>query len=116
MNIIKASKELDKVEQYLLTLNRNMISVKDIEDDTKIDYVAFCLYEDVNSRDEDVEILTILTPDKEVYCTQSATFKKSFMDMWEMMNGAPFTLIKVSGTTKAGRPYVDCILDVTSIK
>lgn len=116
MKIIEKSREFTKVEEYLLTLNRAMISVKDIEDDTTIEVSAYCLYEDVNSKDEEVEILTILTPNNEVYCTQSATFKRSFKDMFDMMDGKSFSIKKVSGTTKAGRPYVDCVLDVTSIQ
>lgn len=115
MNIIETSKELNKKEEYLLTLNRNMISVKDIEDGTKIEFEDYAIYEDINSRGENVEILTILTPSKDVYCTKSSTFKRSFKDMYNMMDGEKFTLIKTSGTTNAGRPYVDCVLDVDSI-
>ena len=115
MKILETSRELNKKEEYLLTLNRNMKSVKDIEDGTHIHVTAYALYEDTNSRGEDVEVLTILTPDKEVFCTQSATFKRSFKDMWNMMDGAEFTIIKVSGVTKAGRPYVDCTIDTDTI-
>ena len=115
MNIKETSKELNKKEQYLLTLNNAMISVKDVEDRVKITCTAYALYDDINSKGEEVEVLTILTPDNTVYCTQSATFKRSFKDIYDMMNPEEFTVIKVSGTTKAGRPYVDCQLDTEGL-
>ena len=115
MKVIEKSREFNKVEEYLMTLSKDCISCKDIEDGTKIDVAGYLVYEDTNSKDEEVEILSIITPNKEVFSTQSATFKQSFKDMFEMMEGAQFTIIKKSGTTKAGRPYIDCSLDVTNL-
>lgn len=115
MEIKKTSRELNKVEKYLLTQSNNMISVKDIEDGTKIDFKAFAVYTDINSKDEEVEILSIMTPNNHIYATQSATFKKSFLQIFETMGDTLFAVIKTSGTTKAGRPYVDCVLDIESV-
>lgn len=115
MNIIEKSRELTKVEEYLMTLDKSAKSIKDLEDNSKIEVSAYLLYNDINSREEEVEILSILTPDNNVYSTQSNTFKKSFLAMFSMMEGQPFTIIKVSGTTKAGRPYVDAVLDKDSV-
>lgn len=116
MNIVEKSREFTKVEEYLMTLDKNAKSVKDIEDGTVITVDGYLEYDDINSKEEEVHILSILTPDKEVYSTQSKTFKDSFKSMFEMMDGQRFAIVKVSGTTKAGRPYVDCTLDVTSVQ
>ena len=32
------------------------------------------------------------------------------------MHGKPYAIVKRSGETKAGRPFVDCGLDVNSVK
>ena len=116
MKVTEKSREFSKVEEYLLTISKNAHSLKDVPDNTAIPVNGYLVYEDVNSRGEEVEILSIITTDNEVYSTQSATFKKSFKDMFSMLDGIEFSLIKVSGTTKAGRPYIDCILDTTSVK
>lgn len=116
MKITEKSREFSKVEEYMLTLDKNAKSFKDIEDGTSVEVAGYLVYEDINSRDEQVEILSIITPSKEVFSCQSQTFKKSFKNMFEMMDGNSFALIKVSGTTKAGRPYIDCVLDINSVK
>lgn len=115
MNITERSREFDKVEEYLLTLSKDAMSLKDVEDATVIPVAGYLVYEDINSKDEEVEILSIITPTNEVYSCQSATFKKSFKQMWDLMGGQSFSIIKTSGTTKAGRPYIDCTLDRKSV-
>ena len=116
MNITHKSREFTKVEEYLLTLDKTAKSVKDVEDGTKIMCTAYLEYDDINSREEEVHVLSILTADNTVYATQSATFKESFKNMFNMMDGKPFGIIKTSGTTKAGRPYVDCTLDLSTVQ
>lgn len=53
--------------------------------------------------------------EKEVYCRQSTTFKRSMKDIQNIMNGKPFSIIKISGKTKAGRDYINCTLDINSL-
>lgn len=117
ITIKEQSREFDKVEQYLMTISPAMKSIKDVEDGTKITVAGTLVFEDEKeSTGEVVEILSIITPDKEVYSCQSATFKRSLRDISNIMDGQEFTIIKTSGQTKAGRPYVDCQLDITAIK
>lgn len=115
MNILEQSRELTKVELYLMTKNPACISVSNVADSTVINVSAFLVYEDINSKGETVELLSILTPDNKVYACQSATFKKSFKDIADIADGDEFAVVKVSGTTKAGRPYINCVLDVNSL-
>ena len=60
-------------------------------------------------------ILSVITPDKEVYSCQSATFKRSLKDIATIMGDKPFSVIKTSGKTKAGRDFVNCELDIKSL-
>lgn len=111
MNIIEQSREFDKVEMYLMTLGNQSISVKDIDDGTVLDVDGWILYSMEKNGDE-IELLSILTKDKKVYVTQSVTFKRSFHDISLVMEDDPYSVIKTSGASKAGRPFVDCTLKI----
>lgn len=115
MNITFKSREFNKVEEYLMTISKDALSVKDIEDGTKIVVAGYLEYQDTNSKGEEVSIMSIITPEKTVYSTQSSTFKESVRNMVNLMGAEVFTIIKKSGTTKAGRSYVDCSLDTSNM-
>ena len=116
INIKEMSREFDKVEQYLMTVSPAMVSMKDVADGTKITVSGTLMFEDTKENTGDtVEVLSIITPDKQVYSCQSATFKRSLKDIANIMDGQEFTIIKTSGKTKAGRDYIDCQLDIASI-
>lgn len=116
INIKEMSREFNEVEQYLMTIAPSIIAVKDVEDGEHITVDGILTFEDVKeSTGEVANIMSIITPDKKVYSCQSATFKRSICDISNIMNGKPFTVIKTSGKTKAGRDYVNCILDVESL-
>nr|DAW20223.1 MAG TPA: ssDNA binding protein [Caudoviricetes sp.] len=108
------SKDFNEVEQYLMTLDRAIVSLKNVEDDTSIPVAGYLTFTDEKDNG-DVDILSIITPDNEVFSCQSATFKRSFDNIVNIMHDKPFNVIKISGTTKAGRPYIDCTLDVKSV-
>lgn len=111
MNIIEQSREFDKVEMYLMTLGNQSISVKDISDGTELDIDGWILYT-MEKNGDNIELLSILTTDKKVYVTQSSTFKRSFRDISIVMEGDPYSVVKISGSSKAGRPFVDCTLKI----
>lgn len=114
---IKAqSKDFTEVEQYLMTLDRGIKSLKDVEDNTSIPVAGYLTFTDEKDNADSVDILSIITPDNKVFSCQSATFKRSFNNITDIMHGKQFSIIKVSGTTKNGRTYIDCELDVKSIK
>ena len=110
MKILAQSKELTKEQIYLMTKSPSIIPVKNVEDNTHLTVVAFITYEDVNSQGETSELLSVLGTNNEVWACQSDTFKRSFNDLVEIMGTEGFTIKKLSGTTKAGRPYVNCDL------
>ena len=116
ITITSASRELTEVEQYLMTMDAGITSMKDVADGTTIPVDAFIEYKDTKNDGTEAELLSIITADGKVYSTQSATFKSSLKSIHKLMNGKPYAIVKRSGETKSGRPFVDCGLDVNSVK
>lgn len=115
INII-SNQEYNEIEKYLMTISPAIESIKNLPDGEKITVKKYMIFEDVKENTgETVEILSILTPDNEVYSAQSATLKRSFNDIVNIMGDKPFTIIKISGKTKSNRDFINCILDVESI-
>nr|DAU61820.1 MAG TPA: ssDNA binding protein [Caudoviricetes sp.] len=115
INII-SNQEYNEIEKYLMTISPAIESMKNLPDGEKIPVKKYMFFEDVKENTgETVEILSILTPDNKVYSAQSGTVKRSFNDIVKIMGDKPFTVIKTSGKTKAGRDFINCILDVESI-
>lgn len=115
MEITRTSREFSKVEKYLMTIAPSIKSMKDVPDNTTLAVSGILEFTDTKEDGEVVEILSIITPENEVYSCQSSTFKKSLYDIVNIMDGQSFSIIKVSGKTNAGRDYINCILDVNSV-
>lgn len=116
INIKETSKEFNEVEQYLMTISPAIVSMKDVEDGEHITVDGILTFEDVKENTGEVsEIMSIITPDKQVYSCQSPTFKRSINDISAIMKGKQFTVIKTSAKTKANRDFINCVLDVESL-
>nr|DAI13429.1 MAG TPA: ssDNA binding protein [Caudoviricetes sp.] len=110
MTIVKTSKELTKKEAYKMTLDAGIKKMKDYIG-ASIDVYAYCVYTDFNSKDnKEVEVLSIMGTDGSVYATNSATFKRDFMNIATLMEGEDFSIGITSGTSKAGRDFIACTL------
>lgn len=110
MTITKISKELNKKEQYKLTMDAGIKKMKDFVG-ASIDVYAYCIYTDFNSKDKkEVEVLSVMDEDGNVYATNSPTFKKDFMNIATLMDGDDFSVGITSGTSKAGREFITCTL------
>ena len=74
-----------------------------------IDIVDAIVYEDVNTRNEDVTILVIRTEDGDIMASSSGTVRRKFGAMCASFNDTfPIERVRViSGTSKAGREYCD---------
>lgn len=110
------SRDFTEIEQYLMILDKGIKSLKDVEDNTSIAVAGYLTFTDEKENGDNIDILSIITPDNEVFSCQSATFKRSFDNITNIMHDKQFSVIKLSGTTKNGRPYIDCALDVKSVK
>lgn len=115
ISLKEMSRDFNKRELYLMTISPSITSVKDLPDGTKITVAGTLKFEDVKDDGEVVNVLSIITPDNKVYTCQSATFKRSILDIAGIMDGEPFTVIKTSGKTRAGRDFVNCVLDTESV-
>lgn len=115
VEIKEMSREFTKVEKYLMTTAPDIEPLKNIEDGESIPIDGYLIFDDVKDDGEIQEIVSIITPDKKVYSGQSATFRKSLKDIDNVMEGEKFSIIKISGKTKAGRDYINCTLDVSNL-
>ena len=110
MTITKISKELNKKELYKMTMDAGIKKMKDFVG-ASIDVYAYCIYTDFNSKDnKEVEVLSVMDEDGTVYATNSATFKKDFLNIATLMEGEDFSVDVTSGTSKAGRDFITCTL------
>lgn len=116
INVTYESREFSEVETYLMTIAPSIKSMKDVPDDTSIDVAGIMQFEDVDEETgEKDDIMSIITPENVVYAFQSATFKRNLMDIAKIMHGKPFSIIKISGKTKANREFINCTLDTTKL-
>lgn len=115
VTVVAQSREITNVERYLMTLSPGITSIKDVPDGTSIDVDAYIVFEDVKDDEKTSTITSVLTPDKKVYSAQSATFRQALYDIADCMGDAKFSVIKRSGTTKNGREFVTCELDVSKL-
>lgn len=115
ITIKETSRNFTEVEQYLMTIAPSIISLKDVADGEKITVDGVLIFEDSKDGNDAVDIMSIITPEKKVYSCQSATFKRSIEDIANIMQGKPFTVIKTSGLTKAGRSFINCVLDIDTL-
>ena len=115
MQIYENSREFSKVEIYLMTSSPDVESLKNVSDETSIPIDGYILFKDKDQNGEETDILSFITPDKKVYACQSQTFRRSFLEIFELMDGEAFSIIKKSGVSKGGRDYINCVLDVNSL-
>lgn len=110
-NIIEKSRELNNQELYLLTMSPKADSVKNHVGE-RIEVSAWLEFEDVDKKSGEVHtVLSVLTPENEVYSTISPTFQSDFKDMAELFHN-DFSFEVISGTSKAGREFVTCALAI----
>lgn len=110
MNILKIFPEdASKKTRYDLTMSPKMGNMKSLKGST-LEVAAWCKYEDLDAKTGELRpILTIKTPEGEVYGTNSATFIADFEAMTDMFGpGGVDVLEIISGTSKAGREFITC--------
>lgn len=116
IEITRESREFDKVEKYLMTVAPRITCLKDVPDGTSITVSGVIEFNDVKETTGEVsEIVSIITPDKKVYSAQSKTVKRSLSDIEKIMDNEQFTVIKTSGSTKAGRTFINVELDTLKL-
>ena len=114
ITITNTTKEFTAIEKYLMTKAPTIKSVKTLQDGDVINVAGYLEFVDEKDDGTTAEIMSIITTDNNVYSTQSATFKRSIKDIVGIMK-FPFPVKKISGQSKAGRNFVDCVLDIDSL-
>ncbi len=92
------------------------VNVKDLEPDVSHPVAGWALYKDMsNGRDGTVErnVLAVILEDGTKIQTISNTFIRAFMEIVELMQNDPFSIITRKSTSKAGREFVTCDMDCT---
>lgn len=109
MTVLESKGNLTAAEQYYLTVAPNIQKMSAVKGQT-LDVDKWCIYTDVNKTGEEVELVSIMTPEREVFATNSKTFVKSFRQIVEIFGTDGFNRITVgSGMSKAGREFVTAI-------
>lgn len=115
ITIKNETRNFTKVEEYLLTIAPTIKTVKTLEDGDILNVAGYLEFVDVKEDGTTTELMSIITTDNKVYSTQSVTFKRSIKNIETVIQGFPFTVKKISGQSKAGRKYVDCVLDIDGL-
>lgn len=114
MQILKESREFSKIDKYRLTVSPDRRSYKDLEDGEVLHVKGYIAFVDTNAKDEETEILS-LDCDEGVIITSSDIVKRSISDIADVMEGDEFPVKKISGISKAGRKFQDCVLAVEEL-
>ena len=114
ITITNTTKEFTAIEKYLMTKAPTIKTVKTLQDGDVINVAGYLEFVDEKDDGTTAELMSIITTDNTVYSTQSATFKRSIKDIEAIMK-FPFPVKKISGQSKAGRNFVDCVLDINSL-
>lgn len=114
IKVTNQTKEFTEIEKYLMTTAPTIKTVKTLQDGDVINVAGYLEFIDEKEDGTSAELMSIITTDKAVYSTQSVTFKRSIKNI-EVVMQFPFPVKKISGQSKAGRKYVDCVLDIESL-
>nr|DAT34045.1 MAG TPA: ssDNA binding protein [Caudoviricetes sp.] len=113
MNIIaKSANVVSAFDLYKLVQSPERKKLTDIKGQT-IELVKWVLYTEPNKDGKEMNLLALSTVDGATYCTNSATFCRSFESAVATFGqfGEEFHSIQiVTGTSKNGRNYIDCVV------
>ena len=109
MNIIKTiPEELSKKALYDLTMSPKSRKMSECEGSV-LEIKAACIYADTDRNGELRTVLSVLTPEGEIFATNSPTFREDFERMVDLFGPDGVTAIEIiSGTSKAGRKFFTC--------
>lgn len=108
MEILHSNKELTKQEIYYLTKSQDVQKMKEAAGQT-FELSNWCMYKDVNSDGEEVELFAMRTVDGDTFATNSPTFIRAFYDILDVFAPDEIKAIKVlEGTSKNNRTYITC--------
>lgn len=105
-----SSKELSKVEKYIMSASNLSTSMKDVPDNTEITVMVWAIIEHTDEYTGESTNLLSIFDGQHVYVAQSQTFFDSFSYISSIMEDVPYKIKKISGTSKSDRKFIDCQL------
>ena len=101
--------DASKATIYNLTMSPKMRQMRTLKG-SRLEVAAWCIYEDVNAKTGELQpILSIQTPEGEVFGTNSATMQADWLRMVDVFGADGISAVDIiSGTSKAGREYITC--------
>lgn len=113
MNIIaKSANVVSSFDMYKLVQSPERKKLTDVKGQT-LDLDKWVLYTESDKEGKEMKLLALTTKDGNAYCTNSATFCRSFQSAVDMFAtfGEEFHQITVTtGTSKNNRDYIDCVV------
>ena len=114
MNIIRTNIDVsDKKAVYKLTKAESQ-RVQDVEKGLSLPVDKWAVYTETkkgkNGEETEQTVLAIVSGGMKI-STITNTFIDSFMEVVDIMDGDPFSIIITGGTSKGGRQFVNCELD-----
>lgn len=111
MKIIYKSEGLGMKDIIALTKNHDIKKMSDAQGET-LEFDKVVMYEDVNSKGEDMTVMAVQTKEGVKYATNSGVFIRNYQEIMAIAeeSGEEIpTVFKVgNGTSKAGRPFITC--------
>lgn len=108
--VIKDSGSISPEELYFMTKSPNVQKMT-TQKGKQIAVSKWAVYEEVDDNNIPMQILSVLTPDGEMFATNSPTFIKDFCEMVEFFNGYGMevhTVEVISGRSKNDREFITC--------
>lgn len=111
MDIIKTNRDMSGRELYHMTTSANIHKMQEAKGSVLV-VEDWCRYDDVNSKGENQELLSIKTDDGTVFATNSKTFAEEFLKINDILGGnlKGEGIAVVTGVSKAGREFLTCAL------
>lgn len=106
MEIIKTSRELSKKEIFKLT-ESDTYKMSDAAG-LILEIDCWVLYNDLDRKGLDQQVLTVLDKNGQIYGTISQTFINKFRRMADFFGDELTEVMVKKGTSKAGREYITC--------
>lgn len=106
VEVKRMSREFTEVEVYLMTLDNGIKTCKDLPDGFEIEVDGYLEYTDTKDNGKSEDVFSILATDGAVYACTSKTFARNVIDIAGLFKGKKFAIVKQSGTTKAGKPFI----------
>lgn len=108
MNILTQTREFNRKEKYNLYIKGGK-SIKDLPTGTELELVGYTVYEDENSKGENVVITAMLLADGSVVSTSSETVRRELENIVVGLgidfDSETLKIVTARGVSKNGREY-----------